>query len=251
MEYTVKQLSQMAGVSARTLRYYDQIGLLQPRRSKASGYRIYGNAEVDALQQILFYRSMGMELAQIGALIHNPGFDRLRALECHIAALLEKRAHIDLLLDNAKKTIAHLRGEHNMENNEKFEGFKQKLVEENEKNYGKEIRSSYGDEAMNRSNEAMMKLTPEEYRHWQSLGEQILEVLASAVKTGDPAGRLAQEACQLHKQWLSLSGVPYSPQYHRSLGQMYAADPRFAAYYDAAATGAARFLCDAIEIYCK
>ena len=64
-EYTVKALAQLAGVSSRTLRYYDRIGLLHPARTSGSGYRLYGAAEVDRLQQILFYRALGLELEHI------------------------------------------------------------------------------------------------------------------------------------------------------------------------------------------
>ena len=65
MEYTVQKLGKMAGVSTRTLRYYDEIGILKPARINSSGYRIYGQAEVDRLQQILFYRELGVSLENI------------------------------------------------------------------------------------------------------------------------------------------------------------------------------------------
>lgn len=84
MEYTIQKLAQLAGISTRTLRYYDQIGLLCPARTNASGYRIYGTKEVDVLQQILFYKEMGLELAQIKEAIHDADFDSLAALHSHL-----------------------------------------------------------------------------------------------------------------------------------------------------------------------
>ena len=73
MEYTVKALSKIAGISPRTLRYYDQIGLLSPGRKEFSDYRLYGKKEVDRLQQILFYRELGVELADIKEILDSPG----------------------------------------------------------------------------------------------------------------------------------------------------------------------------------
>ena len=78
MEYTVNRLAQISGVSKRTLRYYDEIGLLRPERVNPNGYRIYGQMQVDLLQQILFYRELGLPLEEIREIIKNPGFDRER-----------------------------------------------------------------------------------------------------------------------------------------------------------------------------
>ena len=89
MEYTVQKLAQLAGVSSRTLRYYDEIGLLKPARINSSGYRIYGSAEIDKLQQILFYRELGVELEKIKKIIHSSSFDSLKALQEHRTKLME------------------------------------------------------------------------------------------------------------------------------------------------------------------
>ncbi|EUJ38072.1 putative transcriptional regulator [Listeria weihenstephanensis FSL R9-0317] len=81
MEYTVQKLGQLAGVSTRTLRYYDEIGILKPARINTSGYRIYGQIEVDRLQQILFYREMNVPLEKIKAILEEPDFDEAAALK--------------------------------------------------------------------------------------------------------------------------------------------------------------------------
>ena len=88
MEYTVHKLARIAGISARTLRYYDEIGLLKPARINSSGYRIYGKAEVDRLQQILFYKELGVSLDLIREIIYSPSFDSLIALYEHRPRLL-------------------------------------------------------------------------------------------------------------------------------------------------------------------
>ncbi|MBP1157025.1 DNA-binding transcriptional MerR regulator [Paenibacillus sp. PvR052] len=97
MEYTVQKLALLAGVSTRTLRYYDEIGLLKPARINTSGYRIYGQPEVDRLQQILFYRELGVGLEEIKDLITSPSFDADHALRQHRERLLEKRKQLDAL----------------------------------------------------------------------------------------------------------------------------------------------------------
>ena len=91
MEYSIQELSRLSGVTTRTLRWYDQIGLLKPSRVAESGYRYYGGAEVDRLQDILYYRALGVELARIKECLDDPSFDRLAALQSHLAALEAER----------------------------------------------------------------------------------------------------------------------------------------------------------------
>ena len=77
MEYSIQEMSKLAGVTTRALRWYDKIGLLKPSRTAESGYRYYGPAEVDRLQDILYYRALGVELARIRESLDDPSFDRL------------------------------------------------------------------------------------------------------------------------------------------------------------------------------
>jgi DNA-binding transcriptional MerR regulator len=249
MEYTIQKLASLAGVSTRTLRYYDEIGILKPARINSSGYRIYGQEEVNRLQQILFYRELGVGLDSIKEIVTAPTFDGARALREHREKLLEKREQLDLLITNVDKTIALTEGRITMSNKEKFEGFKKKMVEDNEKKYGKEIRDKYGKESVEASNAKVMNMTEEQYQEVTALAEQIHTTLAEAFKTGDPAGELAQKAADLHKQWLTYYWKDYSKEAHAGLAQMYVDDERFTAYYDKEQPGTAVFLRDAIHIY--
>lgn len=249
MEYTVQKLAQMAGVSSRTLRYYDEIGILKPARTNSSGYRIYGQQEVDRLQQILFYRELGISLDQIKEIISAPAFDAADALKEHREKLLEKRKQLDLLITNVEKTIASAEGRTTMSDKEKFEGFKKKMIEDNEEQYGKEIREKYGDETVDKSNAKLMNMTQEEHEAVTKLAEEVNTALAEAMQTGDPAGELAHKAADLHKQWITFYWSEYSKEAHAGLAEMYVADERFKAYYDKIRPGAAEFLRDAINIY--
>lgn len=252
MEYTVNKLAQISGISTRTLRYYDSIGLLRPARVSSNGYRIYGQNEVDKLQQILFYREMGVTLDEIKAILDAPGFDKKKALQSHLTELMQKKDRLEMLILNVGKTIDSMKGGIIMSDKEKFEGFKQKLVDENEKSYGGEIRGKFGDTVIDASNAKLKGMTQAQYDAAQALSAQINENLVAAMQNGDPACDAAQKACELHKEWLCLfwpDGM-YNKQTHKGLGEMYAADERFKAYYDKIAPGAAEFLRDALNIYC-
>ncbi|MGG7620381.1 MerR family transcriptional regulator [Robertmurraya sp. GLU-23] len=251
MEYTVQKLGQLAGVSTRTLRYYDQIGLLQPCRVNSNGYRIYGQSEVNRLQQILFYKELGVSLDTIKEILSSSTFDGEAALREHRLKLIEKRQQIETLICNVEKTIAASEGRITMTNKEKFEGFKQNLLAENEKKYGKEIRDKYGKETVEQSNAKLMNLSEEDYQKVTALEQHIRDVLSQALTSGDPSGPLAQQAAELHKEWLCYFWPKYSKEAHAGLAQMYVDDERFTAYYDKEQPGTAEFLRDAIAIYTK
>ena len=251
MEYTINKLAKMAGVSTRTLRWYDECGLLKPRRISTNGYRVYGQPEIDRLQQILFYRELGVELTEIGRALSEKNFDGLAALQSHHEALCGRREQLDRLITNVENSIKSMKGEIIMSDHEKFEGFKQKLVDENEKQYGAEIRSKYGDAAIDSSNAKVKGMTKEQYAEVELLTQEVNDALKAAFEQGDPSGELAQKACELHKRWLCFYWDKYSPEAHIGVSQMYVDDPRFTEYYDKIAPGCAVFLRDAIKIYCR
>lgn len=245
----MQKLARLAGVSARTLRYYDEIGLLKPARINSSGYRVYRQQEVDRLQQILFYRELGVSLDHIKSIVTNDSFDRAQALREHREKLLQKRKQLDLLIANVDKTIAAAERRIEMTDQEKFEGFKQQLLADNEKKYGAEIREKYGQDAVNKSYETFKNMTREEYEAMARLEKQVKDTLAQAFKEGDPAGELAQKAADLHKQWISWCWGQYSKEAHAGVARMYVDDERFREYYDEKQPGTAAFLRDAILIY--
>lgn len=252
MEYTIKALAELAGVTTRTLRWYDAEGLLKPGRTTGAGYRIYGPEQVDRLQQVLFYRELGFELSEIRAILDDPDFDRQAALQSHLSALEDRRARLDALILTVQKTIDSTKGGLIMSDKEKFEAFKERVVAENEARYGAEIREKYGDGEVDRANACLRALTKEEYDQWQALGEEIRAALAAAVEAGEaPGGEEGRRIAQLHRRWLSYSWEAYTPQAHMGLAEMYVADERFTAYYDKAVPGCAAFLREAVGAYVK
>lgn len=249
MEYTINQLAELAGVSTRTLRYYDEIGILKPARINSSGYRIYGQHELDRLQQILFYRELGVELERIKEMLTSPSFDVLKALKEHYEKLLEKKDQLDLLINNVLKSINAKERGIIMSDQEKFDGFKKKMVDENEQKYGKEIREKYGEEVVKRSNQRFLNMTKEDFEQIAQLETEMFENLLSAFQTGDPASNLAQKAVDLHRQWLSFYWDSYTKEAHMGVAQLYVEDARFKEYYDKREPGLAEFFRNAIDIY--
>ena len=136
-----------------------------------------------------------------------------------------------------------------MTDKEKFEGFKEKLVKDNEEKYGKEIREKYGVETIERSNKMFQNMTKEQFDNFTLLGNEINSTLLEAFKTGDPSSELSQRVAKMHKDWLSYTWPNYTKEAHGGLAQMYVEDERFTAYYDNNQPGLAAFLRDAIFVF--
>ena len=242
MEYSIQELSRLSGVTTRALRWYDQIGLLKPSRVAESGYRYYGPAEVDRLQDILFYRALGVGLARIKACLDDPSFTALEA----------ERARLDALIRSVRDTIRCEERKDTMSDEQKFEALKQQVLTRYEQVYGKEAREKYGDDMVGAAQSALRNLTVEQYREWTELGQEIQARLEAAVRAGlSPEGAEGEAITALHRRWLTITGNRYEPDKHRGIAELYVDDPRFTAYYDKAVPGCARFLRDAVVCWAK
>ncbi len=135
-----------------------------------------------------------------------------------------------------------------MTDKEKFEGFKQQMIDDNEAKYGEEIRRKYGDDVVNQSNAKLKNMKKEDYEEVTRLADEVLATLAEAFENGDPASDIAQKTAELHRKWLTYYWSEYSKEAHAGLTQMYVDDERFKAYYEKQ-PGMTEFLRDAIHIY--
>ena len=234
MEYTVSKLAMLSGVSARTLRYYDQIDLLKPSRINSSGYRIYGQPKVDLLQQILFYRELEMPLEEIKSILQSDNFDIHEALESHLVNLNNQRKRLDRLIQTVENTIQAKEGGPEMSEQEKFEAFKKERIAENEDKFGKEIRKEYGNAVVEQANKRLRNTTAFQMANYKALNDELDRKLAEATKLGDPSSGLAQEVCELHHEWIAAAWPEghYDKEKHYNLSVMYVEDERFRAYYD-------------------
>lgn len=247
MKYGIRALSEMAGVSARTLRYYDEIGLLKPSCVSEAGYRYYGEKEVAVLQQILFYRERGFDLKRIQKILYQADFDIMNALEEHLLELEEQRDHMDFLIQTVKQTISSMKGEAYMSDQEKFEVFKKKMVRENEERYGAEIRERYGDAAVDETNRKFLDMSQEDWEEFRKQEMEICDRLKRAVMDGvPPESEEAKGIVVLHKKWLGKTWKQYSVEAHKGLSAAYTADERFRDYYDKEVIGCAAFLKNAV-----
>lgn len=247
MEYTIQQLSRLSGVTTRALRWYDKIGLLKPSGRTEGGYRLYGPAEVDRLQDILYYRALGVELARVKEILDDPSYNRLAVLRAHLSALEGERECIQGLIDSVKETIRTQERDEIMSDEKKFEAFKRDALEEYARTYEAESRTRYGDAEVDEMLTRIKGVTREQYQEWDRLGQEILKKLSASVAAGaDPAGEAGKELADLHRRWLTATGNQYDVQRHRGIAELYIQDERFTAYYDKERPGCARFLRDAV-----
>lgn len=251
MEYTVKKLAELAGVSSRTLRYYDEIGLLKPERINSSGYRIYGQPQVNQLQLILFYRELEVDLETILSIMTGATFKEETILKQHRQQLLNKRARLDHLILSVDQTLESIEGGKKMSNEEKFQAFKEKKIEENETLYGNEIRQKYGEDVIDSSNLKLRGLSETDHETMQKLEQKVFELLKQGVQSGNPSGEVASELVEVHKQWLMYSWQTYSAEAHKGLANLYLADERFTSYYEQNIAGGSQFLRDSIHTHAK
>ena len=248
MEYSIQELSRMAGISTRTLRYYDETGLLKPARVTQAGYRYYGTPEVDRLQQILYYRERGFQLHTIQKILQDRDFNKLRAMEDHLAALKQRQKETAALIRTVEQTIRHMKGECQMADREKFKALKKSLVQGNEIKFGAEARAKYGDAQVDAANKNMMGLSEEDFARWQALEQQILQELEQSVEAGLPThSEKGREIAQLHRDWLRFTLPGYTPAQHKGIAALYVADERFRQYYDRRIPGCAQWLSDAVQ----
>jgi DNA-binding transcriptional MerR regulator len=240
--YTVKQLSDLAGVSVRTLHYYDEIGLLRPTSVGENGYRRYDDQAVLRLQQILFYREIGLELVQIREVLDNPDFDLVTALQAHRHTLQEKIDRLQTLIQTVDSTIMHLVGEVNMSKKKLFEGFS----EEKQKQYEEEATQLWGD-TVKESVKLWNSYSDEKKAQVMDEGKAIYLDFAAAMQKdpGDPAVQ------QIVARWHQHTRNFYEPSIDtlRGLGNMYNEHPDFNATFTEIHPDLPAFLQKAILVY--
>lgn len=239
----VKEVSELSGISIRTLHHYDEIGLLSPSQKTEAGYRIYSAADLETLQQILFFKELGFALKKIKEIIQSPSFDRHEALQIQKKLLLEKRARLYKIIDLIEKTIQHEKGEIEMSNEEKFEGF-----DFSHNPYEQEARERWGDEAVDQSNAKLAGMSKEEQRQ---MGEQMNAIYRKLahLKDGSPESEEAQSAIGEWFTFLNRNLGNYPLEAFKGLGEMYVADERFTKNIDRFGDGLAKFMRDAMAVY--
>jgi MerR family transcriptional regulator, thiopeptide resistance regulator len=243
MRYTVKQLSDLAGVTIRTLHYYDQIGLLKPTAHGENGYRYYGDESLLRLQQILFYRELDLPLDQIKKIMESTGFDLLSALASHREQLLKRIAQTERLIATVDDTILHLKGKKEMSKRQFFEAFS----DEQQAEYEKEAMQMYDPATVKASNKKWKNYTPAEKQLIGEEGNAVYEDILQAM----PKGASSPEAQAGVERWRRHIEYFWVPNDEQLLGlvDLYNNDPRFKANYDKIDPHLAEFMRQAVTIY--
>ena len=213
MAHTVKQLAKMSGVSVRTLHHYDAIGLLPPTYCGDNGYRFYEETEVLRLQQILFYRELGIGLKQIHAILDEPEFDKIQALKSHRKALQDDVARRRRLIATIDKTIKHLTGTTSMKTEEIFEGFDSPEQQQHEAylvdRYGENMKQSIA-----RSKAKVKNWSKERWQETQGKFAEICQNLVTVMQQPLPADSMeAQALVRQHYQWMCQFWTPNRESY--------------------------------------
>ncbi|SEA26922.1 DNA-binding transcriptional regulator, MerR family [Thalassobacillus cyri] len=234
----VKEVAELVGISVRTLHHYDEIGLLKPDMTTNAGYRVYSDANLETLQQILFFKEVGFPLKRIKMILEDPSFDREETLEMHQKMLVEKRRRLDQVIDTVEKTLQHWKGEIEMTAEDKFKGF-----DFSHNPYEKEARECWGDRAVDEANRKVNGMSEAKQEEINELYREL-----ASIRHQDPASKEAQEAIA---KWYGLLNEigSYSLEAFKGLGQMYIADERFTKNIDQFGEALAQFMADAMAVY--
>ena len=241
--FTVKQLSQLAGITPRTLHYYDEIGLLRPSQVGENGYRYYGEESLLKLQQILLYRELDLPLAQIQEIMGRHDFDVLSALESHKAELRQRITRLERLETTVGQTIRHLKGITPMSKKQMFAGFN----EAQQADYEKEAIQKYDPATVKASHQRWKSYTPADKQRIQDEGNAIYADLQQAIASG-PSSTQAQAAVERWRRHMEYFWVPRDDQLE-GLADLYNDDPRFKANFDQIDPQLAPFMRQAVKYY--
>ncbi len=245
MSYTVQALAQLAGISVRTLHYYDEIGLLKPAYSAKNGYRYYEEGELIRLQQILFFRELEFSLEDIKRMLNRPGFSVIEALRDQKKLIRLKQTRLEKLIHAINTTITAMNSNQKINEKEMYDVFK----DEDVKQYQDEVKERWGNtDAYKQSMKKVSKMTKVEMQKLKEDGEKHTTAIADAMDKGVDHPDVQELIKKSH------DGINFfyecSYEMFRNLGKMYVEDPRFTEYYEKFRPGLAVFMRDAIVYYC-
>ena len=234
MRFSIGQAARMLDVSVRTLRHYDEIGLVKPAEVGENGYRYYDREAMALLQQVLFYRELGLPLKEIGPLLQAPETQRRKALEAHRHLLELKKQQLEGLLQLVDDTL----GGKTMQKPK----ITQADIDAAKEQYAAEAKERWGHTDAWKQSQGK---TPNAAKM-----DEIFQGFAALLGT-DPADRAVQAQVKTWQQFITDNLYPCTDEILAGLGQMYVCDERFTANLDKYGEGTAKLMSDAIKIYCK
>ena len=239
---TVKEVSDLTGVSIRTLHYYDQLGLLPAAGHTDSGYRLYDDAALERLQQILLFRELEFPLKDIQRILTNSAFDRRKALAQQIELLTLKKQHLESLISLAQKTLTT--GGTIMD----FTAFDTQKIQE----YTRQAKQQWG--ATSAYKEFEQKTAHQTAQEAANMGSRLMEILAvfGGMQHKSPAAPAVQTQVKALQAFITEHYYTCTKEIFAQLGQMYGAGGAFTENINAVGgPGTAEFAAKAIEVYCE
>ena len=243
MAYTVNKLAKLSGVSARTLRFYDEIGLLKPAYVGDNDYRYYEEEQLLMLQQILFYRELDFPLSEIQRIVSSDTFDKIESLQSHKRILEQGLGRTKQMIKTVNKTISHLRGKEKMKNEELYYGFDS----EKQKKYEKQLIAE-GVVTQEYLDEYKKKLTSNDKDKFIEEGKKINDDLISSMNKGlKPSSQEVQAIMRRHHAWV---GWNPTKEGYIGLSERYLT-PEFKKFYDQLHPKLLNFVVEAMQIFAE
>lgn len=244
VSYSVGQVAGFAGVTVRTLHHYDEIGLLVPGERSHAGHRRYGDADLDRLQQIMFYRELGFPLDEVAALLDDPDADPREHLRRQHALLSARIGKLQAMAAAVEHAMEARKMGVDLTPEEKFEVF----GDFDPDDYADEVRERWGSsEAYKESQRRTASYTKEDWKRLTEEFDAVHRKMAEVMANGLPADSAeAMDVAEEHRRFISSGYYDCSYEMHTCLGEMYVADERFTATYEAIRPGLAVYMRDAM-----
>jgi len=242
--FQVKDVARIAGVSVRTLHHYDAIGLLVPRNRTAAGYRVYTDADLLRLQQILIGRELGLSLEEVRRSLDDPGFDQVAALLDQRERLRERSRQAEAMIRGVDAALASLGGgqqERTIKMEDLFEGFNP--------SYEEEARRRWGTlEPYVESKKRTSRYTADDWKALKAEQVAIYDDAYAALKAGKtPSDGAVMDIAERHRMSIERWFYHCSYELHRGLASLYESDHRFMQSIDRHGEGLTSFLVEAIR----
>ncbi|MBX3090141.1 MAG: MerR family transcriptional regulator [Cryobacterium sp.] len=229
MEWSIQEIARIAGTTSRTLRHYDDLGLVPPTRIGGNGYRYYDESALVRLQRVLLLRELGLGLPQIAEILDRES-DEISALTTHLAILRQEQERLERQIAAVEHTIGALKGGEELMAENMFDGF-------DHTQYKDEVEERWGKDAYARSDAWWRGMSVADRKEWMSRASSLTSDWIEASGSVSPTSEVAQELARRHVEWLR--GIPGTPAasggdikgYVTGLAEMYVADERFAANY--------------------
>jgi DNA-binding transcriptional MerR regulator len=244
MSYTIGTVARLAGVTVRTLHHYDRIGLLRASARTSTGYRRYGDEDIDRLQRVLFYRELGFPLVEIKAVIDDRATPPLAHLRRQHRLLKERIRRLERMAGGVEKAMEALTMNIALTAEERLELFGDVNTEALEV----EAEQRWGDsDAYRESRRRVAAYTKADWTRHKEESSAVTQRFIDALR-GDlaPDSREAMDAAEAHRQLISDWFYPCSLEIHSGLAEGYVSDARFTATFENLAPGLARYVHDAI-----